>query len=93
MIGTSVVALPWAFNQSGLAMGVFIILFINAIAMFTALTILKLHSKHSKCLLKSRYCQKATKFDETSHLFLSLLSNVKRSGRFSKFLWPFQKTD
>ena len=54
MIGTSVVALPWAFNQSGLAMGVFIILLINAIAMFTALTILKLHSKHSKCLLKSR---------------------------------------
>jgi len=47
MIGTSVVALPWAFNQSGLAMGVFIILLINAIAMFTALTILKLHSKHS----------------------------------------------
>jgi len=47
MIGTSVVALPWAFNQSGLAMGVFIILLINAIAMFTAITILKLHSKHS----------------------------------------------
>ena len=65
MIGTSVVALPWAFNQSGLAMGVFIILLINAIAMFTALTILKLHSKHSK----SRYCEKAIKFDKISHSF------------------------
>ena len=69
MIGTSVVALPWAFNQSGLAMGVFIILLINAIAMFTAITILKLHSKHSKCLLKSRYCEKAIKLDKIFYSF------------------------
>ena len=47
MIGTSVVALPWALHQSGLAMGLFLIIGMTAIATFTALTIVKLHSKHS----------------------------------------------
>ena len=47
MIGTSVVALPWALHQSGLAMGIFLIIGMTAIATFTALTIVQLHSKHS----------------------------------------------
>ena len=47
MIGTSVVALPWALHQSGLVMGIFLIIGMTAIATFTALTIVKLHTKHS----------------------------------------------
>ena len=45
MIGTSIVALPWALHQAGIAMGLFIVISITAIATFTALTIVKLHSK------------------------------------------------
>ena len=52
MIGTSVVALPWALHQSGLAMGLFLIIGMTAIATFTALTIVKLHSKHSSNTFK-----------------------------------------
>ena len=47
MIGTSVVALPWALHQSGLAMGMFVIIGMTGIATLTALTIVNLHSKHS----------------------------------------------
>ena len=41
---------------------------------------------------KSRYCEKATKFEKIFHIFWRLLSNVKQVEDFYKFLWPFQKT-
>ena len=43
-------------------------------------------------ILKFRYCEKATKFEKMSLLFLKLLGNIKTTlGDFFYFLLPSQK--
>ena len=40
--------------------------------------------------VKFRYCEKTTKFGKISHLFLKLLSNVKKSGKYFQIFMPSQ---
>ena len=55
MIGTSVLAMPWALQHSGFAMGIFVTIFLTGIASFTALTIVRLHAKESSMLKQFQY--------------------------------------
>ena len=40
-------------------------------------------SDRAHCLLKFRYCEKATKFEKISILFLKLLCNIKSKWKIS----------
>ncbi|KAI6229400.1 hypothetical protein M3Y95_00527200 [Aphelenchoides besseyi] len=41
MMGTSLLAMPWALQQAGLGLGVFLILFIGSVALFTAYRVIE----------------------------------------------------
>ena len=51
MRGTSLLAMPWAFSQAGLSLGLILGIVISVIAASTALAILKLH-RHEESKLK-----------------------------------------
>jgi hypothetical protein len=51
MMGTSLLSVPWAMSQSGLATGLGISLVMTIIATFTACAIIKIHARESKSLL------------------------------------------
>ena len=40
---------------------------------------------------KFRYCEKATKFEKTFHIFWRLLSNAKTSGRYLHIFVAFSE--
>ena len=50
MMGTSLLAVPWAMQQSGLAVSLVIMLVMTFISLYTATIIIDLYAKHnSKC--------------------------------------------
>ena len=50
MMGTSLLAVPWAMQQSGLAIGLVIMFVMTIISLYTATIIIDLYAKHnSKC--------------------------------------------
>ncbi len=50
MMGTSLLAMPWALRLSGLVAGPVIAIVLAAIALYTAILILKVHKKTCKQL-------------------------------------------
>ena len=50
MMGTSILAVPWAMQQSGLAISLVIMFVMTVISLYTATIIIDLYAKHnSKC--------------------------------------------
>ena len=50
MMGTSLLAVPWAMQQSGLAISLVIMFVMTVISLYTATIIIDLYAKHnSKC--------------------------------------------
>jgi len=66
MMGTSLLSVPWAMSQSGLAMGLTISLVMTVIAAFTACAIIKIHAVESELL---RLNQLALKKNQETFLF------------------------
>ena len=55
MMGTSVLAMPWAFAEAGLAAAILICLINGPLAGFTAILIDRLHKKASRSALINWY--------------------------------------
>lgn len=49
MMGTSLLAMPWALQQAGLGLGVFLILFMGSVALFTAYRVIESPKNLGEC--------------------------------------------
>lgn len=50
-MGSSLLAMAWGINKSGLLSGIFINIFVAALCLYTAYVILKINEKHGKCII------------------------------------------
>lgn len=64
MMGTSLLSMPWALEQAGLGLGLFLMLLVAGLCLYTAYRIIQVYQSHSQT-------HKVSKSDMSLETFLS----------------------
>ena len=79
MMGTSLLAVPWAIQQSGLATGLALVFFMTIISYSTAFIIIDLYGKHNSKYFDDFYLEKPlVQGVPSQNVFFKRAKNVRK---------------